>query len=77
MRTQSAAALNSLPVPPMLLHSPSPPELLELAGRILELFVLNHSQGAEHFHVVENPLTFPIPLLDLVPIKDRRKMLRK
>lgn len=47
-------------------HTPSPPEPLQLAGRILEHAAPCHSQGAEYFNVMEYLLTLPIPLLYLV-----------
>ena len=55
---------------------PSPPEPLQLAGRILECAAPRQSPGAEHFNVVEYSLTLPIPLLYLVS-KQGEKMLRK
>jgi len=54
-----------------------PPELLQLASRILERATLCHSQGAKYFHIMEYSLTLPIPLLYLVPIRKGRKILRK
>lgn len=56
---------------------PPPPEPLQLAARVLEGAVPCQSQGAENFHVVEDLLALPIPLLYLVPTKQRRKILRK
>lgn len=47
-------------------RTPSPPEPLQLAGRILERAVPRHSQGAQYFDVMEYSLAFPIPLLYLV-----------
>lgn len=47
-------------------RSRSPPEPLQLAGRILERAAPRHSQGAEYFDVMEYSLALPIALLYLV-----------
>lgn len=46
--------------------APSPPEPLQLPGRILECAAPRQSQGAEYFDVVEYSLALPIPLLYLM-----------
>lgn len=52
---------------------PSPPEPLQLAGRILERAIPRQSQGAEYFDIVEYSLALPIPLLYLVPKQGEKK----
>lgn len=71
MRSRTPRAGTSQPEVPSLptpgtTQRPSPPQVLQLAGRILEGAGLCHGQAAQHFHVVQDSLALPIPLLDLV-----------
>lgn len=44
-----------------------PPEILQQGSRVEELGTAGQGQAAEQLHVVQDPLTLPVPLLDLSP----------
>lgn len=44
-----------------------PPEILQQGSRVEELGTASQGQAAEQLHVMQDPLTLPVPLLDLSP----------